>query len=122
MKHLVIGQHQRLLISRLSIGHHTAVWFPLSAICNHESSTFTEKDETSLITESDQSGPNHQQLQLCTACTAWSDRTRLRGPCIAAIAGYFRCPNIKNCKEVKPANNCDLFSNWNWQTGKVCMS
>ena len=29
--------------------------------------------ETSLITESDQSGTNHQLLQLCTARTAWSD-------------------------------------------------
>ena len=29
--------------------------------------------ETSLITESDQSGPNHQLLQLCMARTAWSD-------------------------------------------------
>ena len=29
--------------------------------------------ETSLITESDQSGPNHQLLQLCTARTAWSE-------------------------------------------------
>ena len=29
--------------------------------------------ETSLIIESDQSGPNHQLLQLCTASTAWSD-------------------------------------------------
>ena len=29
--------------------------------------------ETSLITESDQSGPNNQLLQLCTASTAWSD-------------------------------------------------
>ena len=29
--------------------------------------------ETSLITESDQSGPNHQRLQPCTARTAWSD-------------------------------------------------
>ena len=26
-----------------------------------------------VITKSDQSGPNHQLLQLCTACTAWSD-------------------------------------------------
>ena len=40
--------------------------------------------ETSLITESDQSGPNHQLLQLCTARKAW---TRLCGPCIAVIAG-----------------------------------
>ena len=32
-----------------------------------------KRTETSLITESDQSGPNHQLLQLCTARTAWSD-------------------------------------------------
>ena len=34
---------------------------------------FPKRTETSLITKSDQSGPNHQLLQLCTACTAWSD-------------------------------------------------
>ena len=32
-----------------------------------------KRTETSLITESDQSGPNHQLLQLCTARTARSD-------------------------------------------------
>ena len=32
-----------------------------------------KRTETSLITKSDQSGPNHQLLQLCTAHTAWSD-------------------------------------------------
>ena len=32
-----------------------------------------KRTETSLITESDQSGPNHHLLQLCTARTAWSD-------------------------------------------------
>ena len=32
-----------------------------------------KRTETSLITESDQSGPNHQLLQLCTAHTAWSE-------------------------------------------------
>ena len=32
-----------------------------------------KRTETSLITESDQSGPNHHLLQLCTAQTAWSD-------------------------------------------------
>ena len=32
-----------------------------------------KRTETSLITESDQSGPNHQLLQLYTARTAWSD-------------------------------------------------
>ena len=41
------------------------------------------------MNESDQSGPNHQLLKLFTARTAWSGpiRTRLCGPCIAAIAG-----------------------------------
>ena len=32
-----------------------------------------KRTETSLITESDQSGPNHQLLQLCTVRTAWSE-------------------------------------------------
>ena len=32
-----------------------------------------KRTETSLITESDQCGPNHQLLQLCTAGTAWSE-------------------------------------------------
>ena len=32
-----------------------------------------KRTETSLITESDQSKPNHQLLQLCMARTAWSD-------------------------------------------------
>ena len=32
-----------------------------------------KRTETSLITKSDQSGPNHHLLQLCTARTAWSD-------------------------------------------------
>ena len=46
-----------------------------------------KRTETSLITESDQSGPNHQLLQLCTARTFWT-RTRLFGPCIAALDYY----------------------------------
>ena len=32
-----------------------------------------KRTETSLITESDQSGPNHQLLQLCTVRTDWSE-------------------------------------------------
>ena len=81
-----------------------------------------KRTETSLITESDQSGPNHQLLQLCTARTAWSEsdqavravhsciiaarpaqpgpnRTRLCGPCIAALAGSkirFRIPQMES--------------------------
>ena len=74
MKHLVIGQrlktpnlwtfHWSPRGSLVSIGQH----FVATRVVHLEKST-----ETSLITESDQSGPNHQLLQLCTARTAWSD-------------------------------------------------
>ena len=50
--------------SLVSIGQH----FVATRVVHLPKST-----ETSLITESDQSGPNHQLLQLCTARTAWSD-------------------------------------------------
>ena len=67
---------KKLLISRLFIGHYMVhvVWFPLVRVVH-----LPKRTETSLITESDQSGPNHQLLQLCTARTAWSE---------AAIAGF----------------------------------
>ena len=45
--------------------------------------------ETNLITESYQSGPNHQLLQLCTARTAWFDSDQAVRPCIAVIAGVY---------------------------------
>ena len=75
MKHLVIGQRQKAPNfsafhwsphgSLVSIGQH----FVTTRVVN-----LPKRTETSLITiESDQSGPNHQLLQLCTACTAWSD-------------------------------------------------
>ena len=92
MKHLVIGQrlktpnfsafHWSPRGSLVSIGQH----FVASRVVHLPKST-----ETSLIsTESDQSGPNHQLLQLLTASTAWS---RLCGPCIAVIAGL----NLNHC-------------------------
>ena len=74
MKHLVIGQrlktpnfsafHWSPCGSLVSIGQH----FVASRIVHLPKST-----ETSLITESDQSGPNQQLLQLCMARTAWSE-------------------------------------------------
>ena len=74
MKHLVIGQ--RLKIHNFSAFH----WSPrgsLISIAQHFVATrvvhLPKSTETSLITESDQSGLNHQLLQLCTARTAWSD-------------------------------------------------
>ena len=85
MIHLVIGQHLKTpnfsafhwspCVSLVSIGQHLVA----TRVVHLSKST-----ETSLITESDQSGPNLQLLQLCTARTAW---TRLCGPCIAVIAG-----------------------------------
>ena len=74
MKHLVIGQRQKAL--NFSAFH----WSPhgsLVSIGQHFVTTrvvhLPKRTETSLIAESDQSGPNHQLLQLCTARTAWSD-------------------------------------------------
>ena len=49
-----------------------------------------KRTETSLITESDQSGPNHQLLQLCTATQPGPSRTRLCGLFIAAKAGCYK--------------------------------
>ena len=74
MKHLVIGQ--RLKTPNFSAFH----WSPrgsLVFIGQHFVATrvvhLPKSTETRLIAESDQSGPNHQLLQLCMASTAWSD-------------------------------------------------
>ena len=74
MKHLVIGQ--RLKIPNFSAFH----WSPHGSLVSIGQNFVTtrvvhlpKRTETSLITESDQSGPNHQLLQLCTARTAWSE-------------------------------------------------
>ena len=73
-KHLVIGQriktpnfsafHWSSRGTLVSIGQH----FVATRVIHLPKST-----ETSLITESDHRGPNHQLSQLCTARTAWSD-------------------------------------------------
>ena len=74
MKHLVIGQ--RLKTPNFSAFH----WSPrgsLVSIGQHFVATrvvhLPKSTEISLITESDQSGPNHQLLQLCTVRTARSN-------------------------------------------------
>ena len=68
MKHLVIGQH--LKTTNFSAFH----WSPGGSLVSTGQNFITTRvvhlpksTETSLITESDQSGPNHQLLQLCTA-------------------------------------------------------
>ena len=74
MKHLVIGQrlktpnfssfHWSQRGSLVSIGQ----LFIATRVVHLPKST-----KTSLITESNQRGPNHQLLQLCKARIAWSD-------------------------------------------------
>ena len=67
---------QRLKTPNFSVFH----WSPrgsLVFIGQHFVTTrvvhLPKSTETSLITESDQSGPNHRLLHLCTARTAWSE-------------------------------------------------
>ena len=69
MKHLVIGQHQKP--PNFSAFH----WSPHGSLVsigqNFVTTRVPKRTETSLITESDQSGPNHQLLQLSMARKAW---------------------------------------------------
>ena len=74
MRRLVIGQRPKA--PNFSAFH----WSPhgcLITIGQHFVTTrvvpLPKRNETSLITESDQSRANHQLLQLCTVRTAWSD-------------------------------------------------
>ena len=74
IKHLVIGQ--RLKTPNFSAFH----WSPHACLVSIGQHFVTrrvvhlpKRTETSLITKSDQSGPNYHLLQLCTARTAWSD-------------------------------------------------
>ena len=74
MKHLVIGQ--RLKIPNISAFH----WSPRGSLVSigqlfvaTRVVHLLKSTEISLITKSDQRGPNHQLLQLCNARTAWSD-------------------------------------------------
>ena len=74
MKHLVIGQ--RLKTPNFSAFH----WSPCGSLVSIGQNFVTtrvvhlpKRTDTSLITKSDQSEPNHRLLHLCTARTAWSD-------------------------------------------------
>ena len=68
MRHLVIGQHQRA--PYFSAFH----WSPHGSLVSIGRNLITKRvvhlpkrTKTTLITESDQSGPNHKLLQPCTA-------------------------------------------------------
>ena len=91
MRHLVIGQRQKA--PNFSAFH----WSPhgcLITIGQHFVTTrvvhLPKRTETSLITESDQSRPNHQLLQLCTARTAWSDSDQAVGA-VHSCKSWFKC-------------------------------
>ena len=96
MKHLVIGQRQKP--QYFSAFH----WSPhgrLSLVSIGQNFVTTravhlpKRTETSSITESDQGGPDHQLLQLCTARTAWSDSdhaVRAVHSCISWFLSFFR--------------------------------
>ena len=73
MKHLVIGQRQKA--PNFSTFH----WSPHGSLVSISQNFITtrvvhlpKRTETSLITKSNQKGPNHELMQLCTARTAWS--------------------------------------------------
>ena len=74
MKYLVIGQRQK---APNSSAFHWSPHNSLVSIGQHFVTTrvvhLPKRTETSLITESDQSGPIHQLLQLCTARLTWSE-------------------------------------------------
>ena len=68
LKHLVIGQ--RLQTHNFSAFH----WSPRGSLVSiGQHFVATRVVHLPKSTESDQSGPDHQLLQLCTAITAWSD-------------------------------------------------
>ena len=90
MKHLVIGQ--RLKTPNFSAFH----WSPHGSLVSIGQNFVTtrvvhlpKRTETSLITESDQSGPNHQLLQLCTACSESDKAVRAVHSCISWFSIFF---------------------------------
>ena len=103
MKRLIIGQ--RLKTPNFSAFH----WSPHGSLVSIGQNFVTKRvahlpkrTDTSLITESDQSGPNHQLLQLCMARTAGSkldQAVRAVHSCTSwfmiimmkQFVGYFKC-------------------------------
>ena len=100
MKHLVIGQ--RLKTPNFSAFH----WSPHGSLVSIGQNFVTtrvvhlpKRTETRLITESDQSGTNHQLLQLCTTRTAWSDSDQAERAvhiCISWFNSFFVAKCLNN--------------------------
>ena len=114
MKHLVIGQC--LKTPNFSAFH----WSPrgsLVSIGQHYVATrvvhLPKSTETSLITESDQSGLYHPLLQLCTASTAWSDSDQ-------AVPAVHSC-NSWLFLNVKPSCHYENMINTSLQSNFWCV-
>ena len=97
MKHLVIGQ--RLKTPNFSAFH----WSPHGSLVSIGQNFVTtrvvhlpKRTETSLITESDQSGPNHQLLKLCTVRTAWFDSDQAVRAVHSCISWLLHLSRLKN--------------------------
>ena len=75
MKHLVIGQRSKKApnFSAFHLSPHGSLVSIGQNFVTKRVVHLPKRTETNLITESDQSRPNHQLLQLCTVRTAWSD-------------------------------------------------
>ena len=88
IKHLVIGQRQK------PPDFSAFDWSPHGSLVSIGQNFVTtrvvhlpKRIETSLITESDQSGPSHQLLHYARPAQPGLIQTRLCRPCIAALAG-----------------------------------
>ena len=114
MKHLVIGQ--RLKSPNFSAFH----WSPCGSLVSIGQNFVTtrvvhlpKRTETSLITESDQSEPNHRLLHLCTARTAWSDSdqaVRAVHGCISWLCSRFPYTHIDIIILIMLFNNVGMFT------------
>ena len=89
MKHLVIGQ--RLKTPNFSAFH----WSPCGSLVSIGQNFVTtrvvhlpKRTEASLITELDQSEPNHRLLHLCTIRPAWSDSDQAVRAVHSCISGF----------------------------------
>ena len=99
IKHLVIGQREK------APNFSAFRWSPHGSLFSIGQNFVTtrivhlpKRTETSLNTELDQSEPNHQLLQLCTALTAWSESdqaVRAVHSCISWLFTIFKPPSYK---------------------------
>ena len=100
MKHLVMGQRQKT--PNFSAFH----WSPHGCLVSIGQHFVTMKvvhipkrTDTSLITESDKSGPNHQLLQLCTARKALSDSDQAV-PAVHSCISWFELAFELRCMSI----------------------